>query len=376
MKEQYEVGKEYVVTSPGVILFGKNAGGLIVECVSKDTGAGAEFKSPKLNKHFFLCAGEAKLLAESKPKEESAPLRFEARDVITIDFGVYKAHHHWSVQKVTEHSFFICDEGRQMPSQAKGVIEIFWASEVAKSASLSRYAVGDRIVIGEGPPSFVTESNEKWFRVCARTGSIYWNSFTHKKSRPVSEIPYEVGDVVVIDLAIFKERGEMFVTKVTSEMFATDKLSYPVHWDSTAGRASRLIRIAKTSAQKLTEENPIEEYTNILGREKEKDMSWTEVLVTKDTKTYTRPIGSKVEDTAHSLVDITLEVEAAQLQAQYERKIKAHKLKLAAIKDGTKSLNGWWTATIDMTPLSLTAIMAFVAGISALTASLIPLIGG
>jgi hypothetical protein len=81
-----------------------------------------------------------------------------------------------------------------------------------------------------------------------------------------------------------------------------------------------------------------------------------------------------IAEVAMNVVDATLKTEEDRLRASLEGRIRKERAKQAAIKNGVRHLGGWWSATIDMTPLSLTALLAAVAGISALTASLIPLV--
>ena len=103
-----------------------------------------------------------------------------------------------------------------------------------------------------------------------------------------------------------------------------------------------------------------------------KGLPYEKGSIVRSMKSYRVKPELKVEDAADGLVDVVIAVEEARLQAKLQRKIARHKAKLRAIKNGVKPLNGWWSATIDMTPLSLTAVMAAVAGVSALTVSLIP----
>jgi hypothetical protein len=181
----------------------------------------------------------------------------------------------------------------------------------------------------------------------------------------------QVGDTVEIQGKFHSWlTGTFKVTECGRDWFKMDKsqLQYKVFASSTVWDRTKILDNAPESTNtKIAELTTA--FNRKLGNDEQKEdaVEQAEVYQTKPEQT--------VENTAHDLVDLTLEVEAAKLQAEYRRKIVKRRAELAAIKDGVKTLDNtnWWNATVDMTPLSLTALMAAVASVSALTAALIPI---
>ena len=174
---------------------------------------------------------------------------------------------------------------------------------------------------------------------------IYYDSNTHSK---IELARYKVGDNIIPydskKISVVTEVGDSFFRyKTEGEYKRTSS------WNSHAHLNSKLI---KPSSLKI--EDVMEPQVNEKSCEMKKS--------------------TNVEESAWELVDISIEIEEQKLQDELQKKIDRSKAKLRAIRQGIKTQGSWWKATIDMTPLSLTAIMAAVAGISALTASLIPLV--